>query len=191
MEQVSASNKACLLEDDTVEPLLVPGGGLLLLDAVRETDTRGAALAAGDTRTRAGHAHEEVHTKDTDTGVVLDTQVNVLGDTETKVAGLGEVAAAQLVLLDLETTLDDLLGLGTTDGDVARDLLVTADTETTEGVAGLAGHRGLTGELLEHLGSTGETVTRLTNGDVDDELVNLELLLWLVFCWNKSRERKE
>jgi hypothetical protein len=62
----------------------------------------------------------------------------VLGDTETEVAGLGEVALAELVLLDLEATLEDLLGLGATDGDVDGDLLVTADTEGTDGVAGLA-----------------------------------------------------
>lgn len=57
----------------------------------------------------------------------------MLSNTETEVAGLGEVTAAKLVLLDLETTLEDLLGLGATDGNVASDLLVTTDTETTEG----------------------------------------------------------
>lgn len=62
----------------------------------------------------------------------------MLGDTETEVAGLGEVALAELVLLDLEATLEDLLSLGTTDGDVNGDLLVTADTEGTDGVTGLA-----------------------------------------------------
>jgi len=86
------------------------------------------------------HLHDdvEVHAVDTDRRVVLDTQVDVLGDTETEVAGGGEVALAELVLLDLEATLEDLLGLGATDGDVDGDLLVTADTEGTDGVAGLA-----------------------------------------------------
>lgn len=86
------------------------------------------------------HLHDdvEVHAVDTDRRVVLDAQVDVLGDTETEVAGLGEVALAELVLLDLEATLEDLLGLGATDGDVDGDLLVTADTEGTDGVAGLA-----------------------------------------------------
>ena len=62
----------------------------------------------------------------------------MLGDTETKVTGGGEVALAELVLLDLEATLENLLSLGATDGDVDGDLLVTADTEGTDGVAGLA-----------------------------------------------------
>ena len=86
------------------------------------------------------HLHDdvEVHAVNTDRRVVLDAQVDVLGDTETEVAGLGEVALAELVLLDLEATLEDLLSLGTTDGDVDGDLLVTADTEGTDGVTGLA-----------------------------------------------------
>ena len=149
------------------------------------------------------HLHDdvEVHAVDTDRRVVLDAQVDVLGDTETEVAGGGEVALAELVLLDLEATLDDLLGLGATDGDVDGDLLVTADTEGTDGVAGLACGSvnptssscnleetrlvllvcsrtvdgSLTAQLLEHLGGTSKSVTRLTNRDVQDELGDAEL----------------
>lgn len=66
----------------------------------------------------------------------------MLGDTETEVASLGEVALPQLILLDLETTLEDLLSLGATDGDVDSNLLVTTDTEGTDGVTGLACNRG-------------------------------------------------
>ena len=149
------------------------------------------------------HLHDdvEVHSVDTDRRVVLDAQVDVLGDTETEVAGLGEVALAELVLLDLEATLEDLLGLGATDGDVDGDLLVTADTEGTDGVTGLAcgsvnptssscnlSRRcvwccwfsrtvdgGLTAQLLEHLGGTSKSVTRLADGDVQDELLDAQL----------------
>lgn len=62
----------------------------------------------------------------------------MLGDTETEVAGLREVALSQLEFLDTETTLQDLLSLWTTDGDVDGNLFVTTDTEGTDGVAGLA-----------------------------------------------------
>ena len=37
--------------------------------------------------------HSQVHTEDTDSWVVLDTQVDVLLNTETEVSGLGEVPA--------------------------------------------------------------------------------------------------
>ena len=166
-----------LAHDDTIESLLEPGSGLLLLDTVGGTDARNLLPAAGDTGTRAGHADHEVHTEDSDTRVVLDAEVNVLVDTEAEVAGVGEVAALELVLLDLEATLEDLLSLGAADGDVASDLLVTSDTETTEGVLGLAGDGSLTSKLLKNLGGTSKPVTRLSHGDVDDELVDLKLLL--------------
>jgi hypothetical protein len=158
-----------------------------------------AAAAAADALAGAGHAAVEVHAVDTNGRVVLDAQVDVLADAEAEVARLTEVALAELVLLDLEATLQDLLGLGATDGDVHRDLFVTADTEGTDSVASLAWWRdesvnlspddfdsafrqavltvdgSLTAQLLEHLGSTGKSVTRLADGNVQDELLDAEL----------------
>lgn len=107
--------------------------------------------------------------------VVLDAQVDVLADTETEVARLAEVALAELVLLDLEAALEDLLGLGATDGDVDGNLLVPPDTESTDGVAGLGVDGSLTGQLLEHLRGTGQAITRLADGDVEDQLLDAEL----------------
>lgn len=172
------------LSDNALESVLEPLDGLLLVDAVRSTNLGLAAAATSDTLTgtlprmvvsilvekvesrRGGgnlHAAVEVHTVDTNTGVVLDTEIDVLVDTEAEVAGLGEVALAELVLLDLEATLDDLLGLGATDGDVDSDLLVTTDTEGTDGVTGLGVDGGLTRQLLENLCGTSKSVTRLTD----------------------------
>jgi len=115
-----------------------------------------------------------VHAENSDSGVVLDSHVNVLGDSEAEVSGLGEVLLLELVLLHLEATLEDLLGLGAADGDVDGDLLVTADTEVADGVAGLGRDGGLSGKLLEHLGRTSEPVTRLSNGDVYERTTQLE-----------------
>lgn len=84
------------------------------------------------------HAAEEVHAVDTDRRVILDAQIDVFADAEAEVASLGEVALAELVLLDLEATLEDLLGLGTADGDVDSDLLVSPNAEGTDSVTGLA-----------------------------------------------------
>lgn len=114
------------------------------------------------------HDTVEVHSVDTDGRVVFDTQIDVLRDTETKVTSLGEVLLAQLVFLDLQTTLDDLLSLGSTDGDVHGNLFVTTDTEGTDGVAGLAVYGGLTGKLFEHFGRTGEPIAGFTDGDVEN-----------------------
>jgi len=126
------------LADDGVEALLEPLDGVVAVDAVAGADSALAAAAAGDALTGAGHAAVEVHAVDTDTGVVLDAEIDVLRDTEAEVAGLAEVALAELVLLDLEATLENLLGLGAADGDVDRDLFVTANAERADGVPGLA-----------------------------------------------------
>lgn len=152
----SSQTTSSYLPDDALEAVLVPLDDLGGVDLVGSADLGLATPAAGDTLTGTGpksmsvivarypgfpfHLHDdvEVHAVDTDRRVVLDAQVDVLGDTETEVAGGGEVALAELVLLDLEATLEDLLGLSATDGDVDGDLLVTADTEGTDGVTGLA-----------------------------------------------------
>jgi hypothetical protein len=108
------------LSDNAIESLLEPLDGLVAVDAVAGTDLGLHATTAGDTLTRTGHAAVEVHAVDTDRGVVLDTKIDVLADTEAEVASLGEVALAQLVLLDLEATLKNLLGLS----DVSAIVLV-------------------------------------------------------------------
>lgn len=126
------------LADNGVEALLEPPDGVLTGDAVAGTDPGLSAAAAGNARTGALHAAVEVHTVDTNTRVVLDAEVDVLADTEAEVARLAEVALAEFVLLDLQATLENLLGLGTADGDMHSDLFVTADTELANGVPGLA-----------------------------------------------------
>jgi hypothetical protein len=57
-------------------------------------------LALGDAHTRSAHHDEEVHTENTDSGVVLDTEINVFFDTEAEVTGGREVAAMSATLRD-------------------------------------------------------------------------------------------
>jgi hypothetical protein len=147
----------CRLPHDTLEPVLEPLDGLGLVDLVAVADLALRTSALGDTLTRAGpannvslysqplaaidrhsHAAVEVHAVDTNRRVVLDAEIDVLRDTEAEVASLREVALPQLILLDLEAALENLLCLGSTDGDVHGDLLITADTECADGVACLA-----------------------------------------------------
>lgn len=114
------------------------------------------------------HNAVKVHSVNTDSWVILDAQIDVLRDTEAEVSSLRKVLLAQLVLLDLQTTLDDLLSLGSADGDVYGNLLVTTDTECTDGVARLAVYGGLTGKLLKHLGGTRKPISGFTDGDVEN-----------------------
>lgn len=165
-----------LTRDDTVESLLEPGNSLLRPNPVRSTDLADSVLPGGNSHTGSAHDDVEVHTEDTDSRVVLDTEVNVLLNTETEVTGLGEVPPPQLVLLDLQSSLQNLLRLGTSDGNVGGNLLVPSDLERSDSVSSLGGDGGLTGKLFEDLGGTGKSVTRFTDGDVDDELLDSELL---------------
>ena len=84
------------------------------------------------------HAAVEVHAVDTNCRVILDSKIDVFADTEAKVTSLGEVALAEFIFLDFQSTLKDFLCLGATDSDVHSDLFITTDTEGSDGVAGLA-----------------------------------------------------
>lgn len=85
---------------------------------------------------------------------------------QTSSANERDIPLPQLVLLDLQCPLQNLLRLGSTDSDVARNLFVTADTKVADSVARLGVDRRLASQLLEHLGGTGETITGFTDRDV-------------------------
>ena len=127
----------------------------------------------------------------------------MLTNPKPKIASLREILLSQFVFLDLKTTLQDFFSFGTTNGDVNGYLLVTADTECSDGVAGFAWWSAdvlavgdcrlesfgnamllgrmrtvdgcLTTELLEHLSCTSESVAGFANGDVQDEFLDAEL----------------
>lgn len=131
--------------------------------------------ATRDTASGALKDDEEVHTVNTDGGVVLDTKIDVLLDTETKVTGGREVLGEKLVLLNLQAALKNLHSLGATNSAVNGDLFVTTNRERTNSVAGLGVDGSLTGQVLEDLGSTSKTITGLTNRDVEAELGDLDV----------------
>lgn len=57
-----------------------------------ETDAIGGVLASRNSVAGPAHDDKKIHTKNADSWVILDAQVNVFRDTETKVASIGEVA---------------------------------------------------------------------------------------------------
>ena len=122
-----------LVENDTIVLLLEPLHGLLASHLVRVAKSASLSLSLRHATTGASQLHVEIHTEDTGVGVVLDTQINVLLNTETEVARVGEVLLHQLVLLHLQTALQDLQSLLATNGRMDGDLLVTTDGEGTDG----------------------------------------------------------
>jgi len=177
-----------LVHEKTIELLLEPLLGLILGHLVVVANATAALLAAGDTGTGAVQMDEEIHTVDTGGRIVLDTKIDVLLDTEAEAAGLGEVLVEELVFLNLKTLLEDLLSLLATDGDVAGDLLVTTDGEGADGVTSAGEHRLLFGELLQHTGSTGQSIARFTNANVQDELVDLDVSHRILFLFRHDEK---
>lgn len=154
-----------------LEPLDRVGGS----DLVRGSDLSVLVLSDGDSGTRSSHTAVEVHTVDTDGRVVLDVQVNVLLDTESEVSGRREVGFLQFVFPDFQSSLENLLGLWSSDRDVHGDLLVTPDSEGSDCVSGFRVDWSLTGQLLQNLGSSGQPVTRLSDTDVKNQLLDLQI----------------
>ena len=76
-----------LCQDDTVVLLLEPLHGVFRCDQVLLADLRLAPPPLGDAEAAALHHHVEIHTVNARGRVVLQTQVDVLIDTETEVAG--------------------------------------------------------------------------------------------------------
>ena len=55
------------------------------------------------------HAAVEVHAVDTNRRIILDAQINVLGNSKPKVAGFGKVLLSQFVFFHLQTALKNFL----------------------------------------------------------------------------------
>lgn len=175
------------LPNDTLEASLEPFDNLITFDLVGSSNLGLCSATSSDTSSRTGHAGKEIHSVNTNGWVVLNTKINVLRNTKTEVSSLGKVALAKFILLDLETTFKNFLGLRSSDGDVDSDLLVSTDTESTDGVTSLACillrlrvsleissqhtvHWSLTRKLLEHFGGTSKSITGLSDGNVKNEL---------------------
>merc|ERR1719188_2681055 len=176
------------VEEDAIILGLEPLHAVLLLQLVLEADLAAAELTVHHAPTGAREVHVEVHAVDARARVVLDTEIDVLGDAEAEAPVLGEVLLPELVLLHLEALLEDLLRLLAADGDVASDLLIAAHPEGADREPGLREHRLLLGELLQHLRGTGEAIAALAHTDVQDELLHLDLPHGIVRLVRHARE---
>jgi hypothetical protein len=91
-----------LVNDDTVVLGLEPLHGVFLDKSVWEANATSLLFSVPDVQTGTTEDNIEVHTINADTGIVLDSQVNVFLDTKTKIAILAEVLTTQFILLDLK-----------------------------------------------------------------------------------------
>ena len=98
------------------------------------SDSALAASAEANSASWSFQDHIEVHTEDTGEGVILNAQINVLLDTEAKAAGVGEVSLPEFSVLDLKTSLKDLIGFFASDGHMCCNFFVSLDPETSDGI---------------------------------------------------------
>ena len=90
-----------MLKNNSIELLLEPLHRLLPGDTLTRSEPGGAPLPASNTVARPLQHNKEIHTEDTNMGVILQTEIDVFLNTETEVSSLGEVPGKELVLLDL------------------------------------------------------------------------------------------
>ena len=103
------------LHNNALVLLLKPSNSVLFANLVSNSDSSWSDLASGDSVSGSDEDDVEVHTENTCGRVVLKTQINVLSDTESEASSVGEVDLLQLVLLDLEASVEDLVGLEAAD----------------------------------------------------------------------------
>ena len=123
------------LQHNALILLLEPLNSVVFGHLLSQANSRSSGLSSGHSSSRSLQDNVKVHTEDTSGRIVLDTQVNVLRDAETEVAGVGEVGRLKFVLLHLQASVQDLGSLLTSNSAVASDLFVSSDTEGSEGVS--------------------------------------------------------
>jgi len=170
------TNTSSCLPHNALEATLVPLDCLAFSDLVAVADLALRAAALGDALTRSCHAAVEIHAVNANGRVVLDAKIDVFADAKAEVASLREVAGAQFVFLDFEASLENFFSLGSTHRDVHCDLLVTADTECSNGVAGFGVDGRLAAELLKHFGCAGQSIAGFANRDVQNQFLKAQLV---------------
>jgi len=93
---------------------------------------------------------------------------------------VGEVLLLELVFLDLEGVVEESLSLLSSDSHVHSDLFVSLNGETSDGVSGLGLDWLLTSEILKHLSSLGELITRLSSTEIENKFLNFNLSHFVV-----------
>lgn len=88
--------------DNTFESIDEPLDGLTLLDALLNSNGANSSLTSAHSVTSTFQDNEDVHTVDTNAGIVLNSEIDVFFNAEAEVAVVSEV----LFLLNANITLD-------------------------------------------------------------------------------------
>ena len=87
----------------TTELGLEPALGISLGDSVLDTDATTLALFVGDSVSGSLEDNVDIHTVNSNGGIVFQTKIDVLVDSETEVSTGGETVGGKLELLHLKS----------------------------------------------------------------------------------------
>jgi hypothetical protein len=153
----------------------------LFRDLVSATNSGLVVLSLGNASTWTAQNNVEVHTKDTNSWVILQAEIDVFSNTKPEVAFLRETGFWKFIRFDTKSFFDDVDSLFTTDCYFGGDLLTTTDTKPTDCEARFTERWLLLCELLNNLSSLGELIAFTSNAALDDKLVYSDLSHWIHF----------
>jgi hypothetical protein len=93
----------------------------------------------------------EIHAKDTSIWIILNAQVNMLSNAKAKASSVREIPLPEFSILHLQSSIQDLVGFVTSDGDMGGNLLIPLDAEASDSVLGSGWDWFLSGEIFEDL----------------------------------------
>ena len=83
-----------------------------------------------------------------------------------------DISDITINFVHLQSPLEDLLGLGAPDGAVDGDLLVPPDAEAPDGEPGLGEDGRLTGQLLQNLGRSRQSIAGFAHANIEAQLAD-------------------
>merc|ERR1712168_1760342 len=147
-----------LLQQDTIVFSLEPYLSIGFCDLVSETNSGLLSATVCNVVSWSSQHNVEIHSIDTNTWIILNSQVDMFSNTEAKVSSGREVSLSQFVFLNLQSFLQDFFGFGSTYCAVDSNFLITTNTKRSHSVTSLGEDRSLSGEGFKHLSGTDKSV---------------------------------
>lgn len=126
-----------------------PLHGLVFGDSVLGSDGAFASSSESDSASGSLEDDVEVHSEDTGEGVILDAEINMLLDSESETSGIAEVFLLQFSVLNLQASLQDLVGLISSHCHVHCDFFISFNAEASDCEASTGWDWLLAGEILQ------------------------------------------
>ena len=116
------------------------------------TDGGFASSSESDSAACSFEDDVEVHTENTGEWIILDAQIDVFLNAETEASSIWEVDFSELSVFDFESSFENFVSFVASDGNVSSHLLISFNTETSDGESGSWWYGFLSGQIFQHFG---------------------------------------